>query len=83
MSKSKIGNDIRQYFIDLEIAFYKFKNYIIEGMNNKIKQLENNQKPKINSSKGLMAQEKVKFYFTFFAIRGDESRTFSTSNICF
>ena len=29
-----------------------------------------------------MAQEKVKFYFTFFfAIRGDESRTFSTSNI--
>ena len=54
MSKSKIGNDIRQYFIDLEIAFYKFKNYIIEGMNNKIKQLENNQKPKINSSKGLI-----------------------------
>jgi hypothetical protein len=30
----------------------------------------------------IMAQEKVKFYFTFFfAIRGDESRTFSTSNI--
>jgi len=29
-----------------------------------------------------MAQEKVKFYFTFFfAIRGDESRTFSTSNV--
>jgi len=29
-----------------------------------------------------MAQEKVKFYFTFFfAIRGDESRTFSTSNM--
>jgi len=30
----------------------------------------------------IMAQEKVKFYFTFFfAIRGGESRTFSTSNI--
>ncbi len=29
-----------------------------------------------------MAQEKVKFYFTFFfAIRGSESKTFSTSNI--
>jgi len=29
-----------------------------------------------------MVQEKLKFYFTFFfAIRGDESRTFSTSNL--
>ena len=28
----------------------------------------------------MLAQEKVKFYFTFFfAIRGGESRTFSTS----
>jgi len=31
--------------------------------------------------KNIMALEKVKFYFTFFfAIRGGESRTFSTSN---
>ena len=54
MTKSKIGNDVRQYFIDLELAFYKFKNHIIESLNNKIKQLENNQKPKINSTKGLI-----------------------------
>ena len=44
----------RQYFIDIELAFYKFKNHIIESLNKKIEQLENNQKPKINSSKGLI-----------------------------
>ena len=54
MTRSKIGNDIRQYFIDIELALYKFKNYIIEGLNKKIKELENNQKPKINSSKGII-----------------------------
>ena len=54
MTKSKMGNDVRQYFIDLELAFYKYKNYIIDGMAKKINQLENNQKPKINSSKGII-----------------------------
>ncbi len=54
MTKSNIGNDVRQYFIDIELALYKFKNHIIESLNNKIKQLENNQKPKINSSKGII-----------------------------
>jgi phage anti-repressor protein len=54
MTRSKVGNDVRQYFIDLELAFYKFKNHIIESLNNKIKLLENNQKPKINSTKGLI-----------------------------
>jgi phage anti-repressor protein len=54
LTKSKVGNDVRQYFIDIELAFYKFKNHIIESLNNKIKQLENNQKPKINSTKGLI-----------------------------
>ena len=54
MTKSAIGNDVRQYFIDIELAFYKFKNHIIESLNKKIQQLENNQKPKINSTKGLI-----------------------------
>jgi len=54
MTKSKVGNDVRQYFIDLELSFYKFKNHIIESLNKKIEQLENNQKPKINSNKGLI-----------------------------
>jgi len=58
MTKSKVGNDVRQYFIDLELAFYKFKNHIIESLNKKIEQLENNMKPKIpasgHSTKGLI-----------------------------
>ncbi len=54
MTKSKVGNDVRQYFLDIELAFYKFKNHIIESLNKKIEQLENNQKPKINSTKGLI-----------------------------
>lgn len=54
MTKSEIGNSVRQYFIDIELAFYKFKNHIIESLNNKIKQLENNQKPIINSNKGII-----------------------------
>lgn len=54
MTKSKIGNDVRQYFIDIELALYKFKNHIIESLNKKINQLENNQKPKINTTKGII-----------------------------
>lgn len=53
-TKSTVGDDVRQYFIDIEVALYKFKNYIIESLNNKIKQLENNQKPKIDSNKGII-----------------------------
>ena len=52
-TNSKMGSQVQQYFLDLEIALYKYKNYIIDGMNIKIKQLENNQKPKINSNKKL------------------------------
>ena len=53
-TKSKIGSQVQQYFLDLEIALYKYKNYIIEGMNKKIEQLENNQKSKINTSKKII-----------------------------
>jgi hypothetical protein len=49
-----MGGQVQQYFLDLEVALYKYKNYIIEGMNNKIKQLENNQKPKINTDKKII-----------------------------
>jgi hypothetical protein len=51
---SNIGPRIQQYFIDLEVILYKYKNYIIDGMSQKIKQLENNQKPKINSNKKII-----------------------------
>jgi len=40
--------------LDIESALYKYKNYIIEGMAKKIEQLENNQKPKINSNKKII-----------------------------
>jgi superfamily II DNA or RNA helicase len=53
-TNSKMGSQIQQYFLDLEVALYKYKNYIIDGMNKKIKQLENNQKPKINTNKKII-----------------------------
>ena len=53
-TNSKIGSKVQQYFLDLEIILYKYKNYIIDGMNTKIIQLENNQKPKINPKKGII-----------------------------
>jgi hypothetical protein len=53
-TNSKMGGQVQQYFLDIEVALYKYKNYIIEGMNTKIKQLENNQKPKINVTKKII-----------------------------
>ena len=53
-TKSKMGGLVQQYFLDLEVALYKYKNYIIDGMNKKIDQLENNQKPKINGTKKII-----------------------------
>ena len=53
-TNSKIGPLVQQYFLDIEVALYKYKNYIIEGMNKKIEQLENNQKPKINANKKII-----------------------------
>lgn len=50
-TKSKFGPQIQQYFLDLEFALYKYKNYIIECMDKENKQLKNNQKPKVNSKK--------------------------------
>jgi len=34
-TKSNKGPEVRQYFIDLEFALYKYKDYIIDGMNKK------------------------------------------------
>ena len=53
-TNSKMGGQVQQYFLDLEVALYKYKNYIIEGMNKKIEQLENNQKPKTNANKKII-----------------------------
>jgi phage anti-repressor protein len=53
-TNSKMGHQVQQYFLDLEVALYKYKNYIIDGMKKKIEQLEHNQKPKINSNKKII-----------------------------
>lgn len=53
-TKSKMGPLIRQYFLDIELALYKYKNYIIDSLNKKNIQLENNQKPKINFNKKII-----------------------------
>ena len=53
-TNSKMGKQVQQYFLDIEVALYKYKNYIIEGMDKKIVQLENNQKPKINTTKKII-----------------------------
>ena len=53
-TNSKMGSHVQQYFLDLEVALYKYKNYIIEGMNKKIEQLENNQKSKTNIHKKII-----------------------------
>ena len=53
-TNSKMGPLVQQYFLDLEVALYKYKNYIIDGLKQKNKQLENNQKPKINPEKKII-----------------------------
>lgn len=53
-SKTEKSIEVREYFYGLEELIDKYKNYIIEGLNDKIKTLENNQKPKINPSKGVI-----------------------------
>jgi phage anti-repressor protein len=53
-TNSKMGDAVQQYFIDVELVAFKYKNYIINGLKQKMKQLENNQKPKINSDKKIL-----------------------------
>jgi len=53
-SKTKKSIQVREYFYGLEELIDKYKNYVIEGLNEKIKKLENNQKPKINEKKGII-----------------------------
>ena len=54
LTKSKIGEKVRQYFIDIELAIYKYRKHIINSLNEKINKLENNQKPKIEHTKGII-----------------------------
>lgn len=48
------SHEIRKYFIRLEYLLFKYKSYIIDGLNKKINKLENNQKKVINTKKGVI-----------------------------
>lgn len=50
-TKSSKGEEIRKYFIEIEYVLYQYQAYIIEGLSEKKKQLEKNQKPKINTER--------------------------------
>ena len=53
-SRTKKAVQVREYYYELEQIIDQYKEYIIKGLEDKIKKLENNQKPKINPSKGVI-----------------------------
>jgi len=53
-SKTKKAIQVREYYYELEHVIDQYKEYIIQGLQDKINKLENNQKPKINPSKGII-----------------------------
>jgi len=53
-SRTKKAIQVREYYYELEQVIDQYKEYIIKGLEEKIKKLENNQKPKINPSKGII-----------------------------
>ena len=53
-TKSKKGVQVREYYYELEQVIDQYKEYIIKGLQDKIKKLENNQKPIINPKKGII-----------------------------
>jgi len=44
-SKTKKSKIVREFYYELENVIDQYKNYIIEGLEDKIEKLENNQKP--------------------------------------
>jgi len=53
-SRTKKAVEVREYYYELEQVIDQYKEYIIKGLEEKILKLENNQKPKINPSKGVI-----------------------------
>ena len=54
LTKSKKGDEVREYFIKVEETLFKYKNYIIHGLEEKIKKLQHNQKPKVYPQHGVI-----------------------------
>ncbi len=53
-TQSKKGKEVRRYFIEVEKLMNKYKDYIIQGLENKVKAIEKGQKPKVNPQKGVI-----------------------------
>jgi hypothetical protein len=53
-SKTKKAIEVREYYYELEQVIDQYKEYIIKGLEEKIKTLENNMKPKVNPTKGVI-----------------------------
>jgi phage anti-repressor protein len=53
-SKGSKADEVRNYYITLEKLIDKYKDHIINSMDQKIIQLQNNQKPKVNVEKGVI-----------------------------
>ena len=49
-SKTKKSIQVREYYYELEQVIDQYKEYIIQGLQEKIKNLENNQKQLIKKS---------------------------------
>jgi phage anti-repressor protein len=54
LTRTKKGNEVREYFIELENILNDYKTYIINGLQKRIQELENNQKPYIENKKGII-----------------------------
>jgi len=54
LTRSKHGNNVRDYFIDVENTLNKYKNYIIEGLTDKLDTIKKGRKPKVNSEKAII-----------------------------
>ena len=56
LSKTKKAEEIRSYFLDLEKHIDKYKNYIMEGLNHKIK-INKSSKKQTKNKKKLLTQK--------------------------
>ena len=53
-SRTQKAKQVREYYYEIEQVLDQYKEYIIKGLEDKIIKLENNQKPKINPTKGVI-----------------------------
>lgn len=54
LTKSKYGNQVRDYFIDVEFTLNKYKDYIIEGLSEKMNAIKKGRRPKVNPEKAII-----------------------------